>query len=115
MSPTQCSTTEVNRVLCLMAMTVLRQPKQLNHNAAPLNPYLLADILFEGDMKTTTTQVVFLANSKNKARLIGKLSTELQRADVLVKQDPADADRLIVSTALTLAQTERKSVLVVGM
>ena len=58
---------------------------------------------------------IFLANSKNKARLIDKLSIELQRAGVLVKQDPADADYLIVSMALTLAQTERKPVVVVGM
>ena len=46
-----------------------------------------ADILFDCDMKTTTTQKAFLANSKNKARLIDKLITELQRAGVLVKQD----------------------------
>ena len=102
-------------MMCLMAMAALGQPKQLNHNAAPLNPYLHADILFECDMKTTTTWIVFLANSKNKAKLIDKLTTELQRAGVLVKQDTADADHLIVSTALTLAQTERKPVVVVGM
>ena len=46
-----------------------------------------ADILFECDMKTTTTQKAFLANSKNKARLIDKLAPELQPAGVLVKQD----------------------------
>ena len=33
---------------------------------------------------------------------------------MIVKQDPADADHLIVSTALTLAQTERKPVVVAG-
>ena len=65
-------------------------------------------------MKTTITQKAVLANGKNKARLIDKLRTELQHAGVLVKQDPADADPLIVSTALTLAQTERKPVVVVG-
>ena len=64
-------------------------------------------------MKTTITQKAVIANSKKKARLIDKLTTELQRAGVLVKQDPADADLLIVSTALTLAQTERKPVVVV--
>ena len=31
-----------------------------------------------------------------------------------MKQDPADADILIVSTALTLAKTERRPVVVVG-
>ena len=66
-------------------------------------------------MKTTTTQKASLANSKNKARLIDKLTTELQRVRVLVKQDHADADHLIVYTALTtLAQTKRKPVVVVG-
>ena len=73
-----------------------------------------ADIMFECDMKTTTTQKTVLANSKNEARLIDKLTTDLRRAGVLVKQDPVDADHLIVSTALTLAQTERKAVFVVG-
>ena len=65
-------------------------------------------------MKTTTTQKTVLGNSKNKARLIDKLTTELQCAGVFVRQDPADADHLSVSTALTLEQTERKPVVVVG-
>ena len=64
--------------------------------------------------ETTITQKAFLANSNNKARLIDKLRTELKPAGVLVKQDPADADLLIVSTALTLAQTEWKPVVVIG-
>ena len=58
-----------------------------------------ADILFEFDMKTTTTQKVILANNKNKARLIDKLTAEHQRAGVLMKQDPAVAAHCIVSTA----------------
>ena len=45
-----------------------------------------ADILFECDMKTTTTQKAFLANSKTKARLIDNLTTDLRRVGVLVKQ-----------------------------
>ena len=65
-------------------------------------------------MKTTTIQTAFLANSKNNAILIDKLTTELQRAGVPMKQAPADADHIIVSTALTLAQTERNPVVVVG-
>ena len=69
-----------------------------------------ADTLFECDMKTTTTQKAFLVNSKNKARLIVKLKTELQYAGVIVKQDHADGDHLIVLTGLTLAQTERTPV-----
>ena len=35
--------------------------------------FIYADIMFECDMKTTTTQKTFLANSKNEARLIDKL------------------------------------------
>ena len=64
--------------------------------------------------RTTRRTKAVLANSKNKARLIVKLTTDLKHADVIVKQDRVDADHLIVSTALTLAQTERKSVVVVG-
>ena len=71
-----------------------------------------ADIMFECDMKTTTTQKAFLANSNNKARLIDKLTAELQRAGVLVKQDTANADHPSVSTALTFAQTEGSQSLV---
>ena len=106
MSPTQCNTTEVNRLLCSMAMTALRQFRA--------SQSISADILSESDMKTTTAHKAFLANSKNKARLIDALTTELQGVGVFVKQDHADADRLIVSTTLTLAQTERKPVVVVG-
>ena len=76
--------------------------------------FISTDITFECDMKTTITQNVVLANSKNKVRRIDKLRTELQHAGVLVKQDPADAHHIVVSTALTLAQTERKPVVVVG-
>ena len=42
-----------------------------------------ADIMFECDMKTTTIQKTFLANSKNEDRLIDKLTTDLRRAGVL--------------------------------
>ena len=62
---------------------------------------IYADILFECDMKPTTTQKTVLAKSKKKARQIDKLTTELRRAGVLVKQDPADDDRLIVLTTPT--------------
>ena len=69
-------------------------------------------------MKTTTTPKAFLVNSKNKARLIDKLTTELHYAGVIVKQDAEGADHLIngliVSMALTLPHTERKPVVVVG-
>ena len=69
--------------------------------------------MFECDTKAATTHKTFLANRKNKARLIDKLTRELERAGVLMKQDPADADHLIVSTVLNLAQAERKPVVVV--
>ena len=75
---------------------------------------ITADILLECAMKTTIIHKALLANSNNKYRLIDKLTTELLPTCVLVKQDPADADQLIVSTALTLAQTDRKLVIVVA-
>ena len=55
-----------------------------------------SDILFHQNMPTTTTQAAFLANSHNKDLL-------RSQAGVQVKQAQADADALIVSTALLLA------------
>ena len=66
---------------------------------------IYADILFECDVKTTTTHKPFLTISKNKAILIDELTTELQRAGVLVKQA---SDHLIISTELTLVSTDEK-------
>ena len=65
-------------------------------------------------MKITTTKKSCLGNNNKITRLMVKLAIELQHAGVLVKQDPADADHLIVLTALTLAQTEWKPVVVAG-
>lgn len=64
-------------------------------------------------MQTTTTQAAFLANGHNKQHLIEMLSDFLNQADVQVKQAQADADALIVSTALSLAESG-KPVVVVG-
>ena len=73
-----------------------------------------SDIIFEETMPTTTSQTAFLANSNNKKRLIQMLSEKMLAAGVLVKQADADADRLIVTTALAVADTELTSVTVVG-
>lgn len=72
-----------------------------------------SDILFDQNMPTTTTQAAFLANGHNKERLIEMLSDLLNQAGVQVKQAQADADALIVSTALSLAESG-KPVVVVG-
>ena len=71
------------------------------------------DILFDQNMQTTTTQAAFLANNHNKERLIEMLSGLLNQAGIQVKQAQADADALIVSTALSLA-APGKPVVVVG-
>ena len=72
-----------------------------------------SDILFDQNMQTTTTQAAFLANGNNKERLIEMLRDLLNEAGVHVKQAQADADALIVSTALSLAESG-KPVVVVG-
>ena len=71
-------------------------------------------IVFEYEMKTTTSQRSFLANSKNKSRLIEKLILELQNEGIQTDQHDADADPLIVSTALNLSQLDSSAVIVVG-
>jgi len=65
-------------------------------------------------MPTTTTQAAFLANANNKKRLIETLSAKPLLTGVQVKQAEADADTLIVSTALAVAESEVLPVVVVG-
>jgi len=67
------------------------------------------------DLQTTVTvpQADFLSNSQNKARLINLLSQTLESEGVRVRQAIADADALIVKTALDIAR-EKNKVVVVG-
>jgi hypothetical protein len=64
-------------------------------------------IIFEDNMPTTTTQAAFLANSNNKKRLIHTLSEKMLMAGIRVKQAEADADTLLVSTALNCGRIRR--------
>lgn len=72
------------------------------------------DIIFEESMPTTTSQESFLANSKNKKRFIQLLREKLLIAGIRVRQAEADADRLIVSTALAVSEAEGTPAAVVG-
>ena len=65
-------------------------------------------------MPTTTTQAAFLANSNYKKRLIQMLCEKILLSGIHVKQADADADTLIISTALTIAESENLPVIVVG-
>ena len=71
-----------------------------------------ADIVFTGSMQTTTTQEQFFGNKSNKSRLIQALSTHLRKMGIEVSQAVSDADVLIVSTILQLAESEHTVVLV---
>lgn len=51
-------------------------------------------------MNVTTTQEKFLSNERNKVRLITLLIKKFGEVNIIVKQAPDDADRLIVQTAL---------------
>lgn len=73
-----------------------------------------SDIIFDDNMPTTTTQAALLANSNNKKRLIQTLREQMLMAGIHVKQAEADADTLIVSTALTTAESEELPAIVVG-
>jgi len=71
-----------------------------------------SDTIFDDNRPTTTTQAAFLANSNNIKRLIQTLREHIPMAGIYVKQ--ADADTLIVSTALTTAESEQLPVIVVA-
>lgn len=53
-------------------------------------------------MPITIRQDRFLANGKNKARLINGLKVHLEQAGIRVTEATADADTLIVKTAIEL-------------
>lgn len=61
-------------------------------------------IQFENSMKTTTTSQDFLGNTHNKVALITALTAHLIKVNINVAQAEADADLLIVSTALQKAR-----------
>ncbi len=79
---------------------IMRQQKQQNNRQEQQNTS--ADILFTPEMTTTMSQG-FLANSGNKDRLIKDLVVTCECRGLSVKQGIADADWLIVSTAMGIA------------
>ncbi|KAL8606327.1 hypothetical protein ACOMHN_050807 [Nucella lapillus] len=91
----------------IMSTKVAEQQRRAIKNVSP-------DILFELDMSVTTHQNLFLANHRNKARLITKLMPKLESSDVTCSQSPADADYLISNTALTSANLLDRPVVLVG-
>ena len=70
------------------------------------------EMLFTDEMPVTMRQDRFLANGKNKARLINGLKVHLEQAGISTKEAAAVADTLIVQTAIELSQN--KDVVVVG-
>ncbi|KAJ8889237.1 hypothetical protein PR048_008735 [Dryococelus australis] len=67
---------------------------------------------FDSSTIITVSQADFLSNGHNKARLISMLSQELNHARLKVHQAVADADTLIVRTALQEATEGRESIVV---
>lgn len=59
------------------------------------------DIMFDESMQTVTTQSAFLSNDGNKTRLISMLVQKFNDKFIKTRQAAADADRLIVQTALS--------------
>lgn len=59
-----------------------------------------AAIAVSPQINTSTTQAEFLGNGANKTSLIKLVSTKLRAVGIITRQAEADADNLIVSTAL---------------
>lgn len=57
--------------------------------------------MFDESMQTVTTQSAFLSNDGNKTRLISMLVQKFNDKFIKTRQAAADADRLIVQTALS--------------
>ena len=71
-----------------------------------------AEILFTDDMPITIRQDRFLTNGRNNTRLIEGLKVQLEQAGIRVTNAEADADTMIVRTAIELSHD--KDVVVVG-
>ncbi len=65
-----------------------------------------ATIVISPHISTSTKQNEFLGNGTNKASLIKLLSIQLNSVDILTRQAKADADNLIVSTALEYSRVD---------
>ncbi|KYN12193.1 hypothetical protein ALC57_15644 [Trachymyrmex cornetzi] len=72
-----------------------------------------ADVLFNDSIIPTISQEKFLANDRNKKRLIEMLTTKFLNAGFEVEQAEEDADRLIVITAISKL-SEFDSVIIIG-
>ena len=70
------------------------------------------EIMFSDEMPITIRQDRYLANGKNKARFIQALTDHMEQTGISVRQAVADADALIVHTAIE--QSHNNNVVVVG-
>ncbi|XP_057656427.1 uncharacterized protein LOC130893976 [Diorhabda carinulata] len=71
------------------------------------------DVMFDKTMIPTMPQEKFLGNMKNKIRLISMLKDNFAEAGIHTKQAQEDADTVIVTTAMDLAQ-QHNCVVIVG-
>ena len=65
-------------------------------------------------MTIFTPQNRFLANRRNKGRFIGHEITKLENVGVVCSQGPADADHMIINTALTAGKLLDKPIVLIG-
>lgn len=61
------------------------------------------DVIFDESTIAPVAQDKFLSNERNKVRFIDMLKVHLERSKMLVLQADEDADRLIVTTAISMA------------
>jgi hypothetical protein len=71
-------------------------------------------MLFDENMTATVSQEKFLANTKNKSRLICLVTEKFKAVNICVKQAKDDTDFMIVETALTISKTNKNATVIVG-
>lgn len=70
-----------------------------------------ADVHFDENMTATVAQEKFLANSKNKERLITMLAEKMTNEGYMTKQAVDDADSLIIQTAIEMSSAHHVTVI----
>ena len=64
---------------------------------------MAAEVRFTGDITCSMKEGVFLSNKTNEQRFITLLSSHLQQNNIIVVNAEADADVLVVQTAIVSA------------
>ena len=88
--------------------------KSSEHQRRQTSRAVSRELIFDSTMRVVVGQQAFLGNEGNKTRLISMVRSALNANGVVTFQADADADYLIVSSAISRAEIDSHPVVIVG-